>query len=263
MVARRLSFPAVIGTTSPMCTLVLLRRPDAAWPLLLAANRDELASRPSQVPGRHWPDRPHVRAGLDLEAGGTWLGVNDDGVAAAVLNRYGTLGREAGKRSRGELVLEALDHAEAYHAADALRALDPAAWRPFNLIVADALDAFWLRHAGDGRITLNPIPAGLHMIEAGELDDPRSARIAHYLPRLRAAAAPKPEEGAWESWTGLLADRAGPTGNPRDALCIVTEGAYGTVSSALLALPRHVTEAPVYLHADGRPGEAAFVPVPA
>ena len=71
-------------------------------------------------------------------------------MVAAVLNRRGTLGPEPGKRSRGELVLEALDHAEATRAADALRALDPAAYRPFNLIVADAVDAFWIRHAGDG-----------------------------------------------------------------------------------------------------------------
>ena len=33
-----------------MCTLVLLRRPAAEWPLLLAANRDELRSRPSLPP---------------------------------------------------------------------------------------------------------------------------------------------------------------------------------------------------------------------
>ena len=71
-------------------------------------------------PGRHWPDRPQVRGGLDSLAGGTWLGVNDDGLVAAVLNRRGTLGPEPGKRSRGELVLEALDHAEAYDAAEAL-----------------------------------------------------------------------------------------------------------------------------------------------
>ena len=32
-----------------MCTLVLLRRPGAIWPLVLAANRDELASRLHRV----------------------------------------------------------------------------------------------------------------------------------------------------------------------------------------------------------------------
>lgn len=244
-----------------MCTLALLRRPDADWPLILAANRDELRSRPSRPPGRHWPDRPHVRAGIDLEAGGTWLGVNDDGVVAAVLNRRGTLGPQPGKRSRGELVLEALDHAEAYHAADALRAIDPAAYRPFNLIIADAIDAFWLRHAGDGEIRLVPIPAGTHMIEAGELDDPASPRITRYLPQLEFVAPPDPAQADWSAWQTILADRASRTGNPRDAMTIVTEGEYGTVSSALVALPRYVTTPAVYLHADGRPGEAVFVPV--
>lgn len=244
-----------------MCTLVVLRRPAASWPLLLAANRDELRSRPARPPARHWSDRPQVRAGLDLEAGGTWLGVNDDGVVAAVLNRHGTLGPQAGKRSRGELVLEALDHAEAYLAAEALRALDPNAYRPFNLVVADAGDAFWLRHAGDGRITLHPVPEGLHMLTAGELDDQGSARIRRYLPQFRSVPPPEPETGNWAKWVELLAGREAATGDPHDAMCIVTDGAYGTVSSSLVALPRYVTERPAFLHADGRPGEQAFVPV--
>ena len=65
-----------------------------------------------------------------------------------MLNRPGTLGPAAGKRSRGELVLEALDHADAAAAAARARRLEPDAYRPFNLIVADDRDAFWLRHAG-------------------------------------------------------------------------------------------------------------------
>ena len=244
-----------------MCTLVLLRQPAAPWPLLLAANRDELATRPSRPPARHWPDRPFVRGGLDVTAGGTWLGLNDDGLVAAVLNRRGTLGPEPGKRSRGELVLEALDHAEAGDAADALRGLDPAAWRPFNLIVADALEAFWIRHAGDGAIRSVPIPDGLHMIEAGELDDPASPRIARFLPQFRFVDAPDPATGDWSAWQTLLAahDRRGD--DPRDAMCIVTDGAYGTVSSSLVALPRHAVEPVVYLQCEGRPGEAAFAVV--
>ena len=96
-----------------MCTLVILRRPEDAWPVVIGANRDEMIDRPAKPPGRHWPDRPEVVAGLDIEAGGSWLGVNDWGVAAAVLNRHGSLGPASGLRSRGELVLEALDHADA------------------------------------------------------------------------------------------------------------------------------------------------------
>jgi hypothetical protein len=246
-----------------MCTLVVLRRPAASWPLLLAANRDELASRLGRVPGRRWPDRPHVRGGLDLTGGGTWLGVNDDGLVAAVLNRRGTLGPEPGKRSRGELVLEALDHAEAYLAADALRALDPAAYRPFSLIVADAIDAFWIRHAGEGAIQVRPIAEGLHMIEAGELDDPASPRISRFLPQFRFVNAPDPATGDWSAWQTLLADRTSRSDDPRDAMCIVTGGDYGTVSSSLVALPRHAVEPPVYLHAEAQPAWTGFAPVPA
>jgi uncharacterized protein with NRDE domain len=83
-----------------MCTVVILRRPGHAWPLLLAANRDEMKDRPWQPPARHWPDRPQVVAGLDELAGGTWLGLNDDGLAAGVLNRRGSLGPELDMRSR-------------------------------------------------------------------------------------------------------------------------------------------------------------------
>ena len=245
-----------------MCTLALLRRPDADWPLLMAANRDELAHRPSRAPARHWPDRPQVVAGLDLQAGGTWLGLNDDGLVAAVLNRRGSLGPAPGKRSRGELVLEALDHAGAGPAAEALAALDPGAYRSFNLIIADPVEAFWLRHADDGRITVAPIGPGLHMIDHGDLDDLAGPRIAAFRPRFAAAPAPDPSTGDWIDWMAVLADRSSPTGDPRDAMCIVTDGPYGTRSSSLLAVPRYASEPPVWLYADGPPHRARFVAVP-
>lgn len=246
-----------------MCTLVLLRRPGHDWPLLLAANRDELASRPARPPGRHWPDRPELRAGLDELAGGSWLGVNDWGVVAAVLNRVGTLGPTEGRRSRGELVLEALDHADAVAAATALTEIDPRAFRPFNLIVADARDAFYLRHADDGAVRVRRLEAGLTMITAGEPNDPACPRIRRYRPLFDSIAAPDPDRGDWSDWQLLLASRASASGDPRDALCIVTEGDYGTVSTSLLALPADPTVRPVFLHAEGRPDAAPFRPVPA
>jgi len=82
-----------------MCTLVILRRPEHDWPVIIGANRDEMIDRPWQPPGRHWPDRPEVVAGLDTLAGGSWLGINDWGVAAAVLNRHGSLGPAPDRRS--------------------------------------------------------------------------------------------------------------------------------------------------------------------
>lgn len=246
-----------------MCTVVILRRPGHPWPLLLAANRDELATRPALPPGRHWPDRPQVVAGLDVGGGGSWLGCNDDGLVCAVLNRRGTLGPALGKRSRGELVLEALDHAEAEVAAAALAALEPSSWRPFNLLVADIATAWWIRHAGDGAIRRQPLPPGLSLLEAGDIGDSDLARGRRYLPLFRSAAVPDPGRGDWGGWQKLLASRDSDTGEPQGAMCIVTGGDYGTRSAALLALPADPTVAPVWLHAEGRPDEAPFLPVAA
>ena len=220
-----------------MCTLVILRRPEHRWPVLLGANRDEMIDRPSRAPGRHWPDRPEVVAGLDLLAGGSWLGINDWGLVAAVLNREGSLGPAPGRRSRGELVLEALDHAAAAAAAAALSELDPAAYRTFNLIVADARDGFWLRHAGGARVELHPLKEGLSMIAAGDIDDLRTRRLALAMPAFRAWPAPEPDRGDWAGWEALLGSTAGPPGEPATAAMRFRAGGYGTVSSALIALP--------------------------
>src|SRR3546814_18958070 len=70
-------------------------------------------------------------------------------VVAAILNRRGSLGPAPGKRSRGELVLEALDHADALTAAEALAEQDPRAYRRFNLVVADNRNAYWLSNPGE------------------------------------------------------------------------------------------------------------------
>jgi Transport and Golgi organisation 2 len=220
-----------------MCTLVMLRRPGHAWPLVIAANRDEMIDRATLPPGRHWPDRPEVMAGQDLVAGGSWLGLNDWGVAAAVLNRHGSLGPAPGLRSRGELVLEALDHADAAAAAAALAHLDPAAYRSFNLIVADSRDAFWLRHAETGRIEAHPIGPGLSLIAAGDLNDFATPRLAFAVIPFSAAPPPEPERGEWGAWEKLLGDATAPPGMPPEAAMRFRTDGFATVSSALLALP--------------------------
>lgn len=221
-----------------MCTLVLLRRPGHQWPLILGANRDEMVDRPWKPPGRHWEDRPNVVAGLDELAGGSWLGVNDEGVVAAVLNRVGTLGPADGKRSRGELVLDALDHADAVAAAAALVDIEPGAYRPFNLVIADNRDAFWLTHRGTGPVTMQRIPEGLHMITARELNDPSSPRIRRYRQRFIDAVPPDPAADDWQAWQTLLHDPVPGDGEPPEsAMRFARPDGFATVSSALIALP--------------------------
>ncbi len=252
-----------------MCTIVVLLRPGRPWPFLLAANRDEMLDRPWLPPGRHWPDRPDVIAGLDQLAHGSWLGINKHGVAAAMLNRRNSLGPAQGKRSRGELVLEALDHADAAEAALALSALDPQSYRSFNMVIADNAAAFWLRNRGGEeprrRVERFALPPGLSMITAYDRNDLASARIRSFLPRFEAARPPDPEGSDWRDWAELLASRGaeGREGKEESAMCVATDFGFGTSSSSLMALPgRDLAELrPIWLFAAGRPGEAPYEPV--
>ncbi len=254
-----------------MCTVVTLRRPGHAWPVMMAANRDERTTRPWRRPARHWDDRPTVVGGFDDLAGGSWMGVNDDGVVAVLLNRRGTLGPEEGKRSRGELVLEALDHTDAIDAALALGELNAEAYRPFNLVVADNRDAYWLANRGPdarkpghaSRVEIRPLPEGFSLLAADDLDDPACPRSIH-LGRFRTAPVPDPDRGAWESWEDLLASRLhDPDAGPKGAMCVVTDIGFGTVSSSLLALPAagRAGARPIWRFAAGRPGEVPYLPI--
>jgi hypothetical protein len=221
-----------------------------------------MADRPWKPPARHWPDRAHVTAGLDELAVGSWLGLNDDGLVASVLNRKGSLGPKPGKRSRGELVLEALEHADALAAAAALAGLEPASYRPFNMVIADNTEAYWLHHQGSGRIEVQAVSPGLSMLTAHEINDhDTSPRIQAYLPRFRAAPVPNPETGDWRAWEALMGGRAiDPEAGPRSAMTVITEGGYGTISSSLIALPGLDPEdrRPLWRFAAGRPGEVPY-----
>ncbi len=248
-----------------MCTLIILRRPGHAWPLLVAGNRDEMRDRPWSAPARHWEDRPEVIAGLDRLGGGSWFGINDHGVVAVVTNREGTLGPDPEKRSRGELVLEALDHAEASEATRALAELEPQAYRPFNLFVGDPVSAYWLRAAeATAAVKVREIPPGLHMLTAGDMDEVRIPRVRIYLPRFRAAETPDPETGRWGSWQSLLASRLyAKDQGPRAAMNLDLPGGFGTVCSHLVAVPRYpgFKQRTIFLFAAGPPDRAPFEPV--
>jgi uncharacterized protein with NRDE domain len=239
-----------------MCTLILLSRPGHDWPLLLAANRDEMADRPSKPPARHWEDRDHVIAGLDLLAGGSWLGVNDQGVVAGLLNRRNSLGPDETKRSRGELVLEALDHADAASAASFLEDLRPEAYRPFNLIIADDRDRFWLRNDGL-TIDLRPLATGLTMIAADDANDETNPRLRRHRATFMDNP-PDPGTGDWRAWQSALASR--PQDDPKDGLCFGGASGFGTRSSSLIALPPAgiAERRPLFLYADGPPDQAVW-----
>ncbi|WP_431283774.1 NRDE family protein [Humitalea sp. 24SJ18S-53] len=210
-----------------MCTVLLLRRPGHAWPLLLAANRDERLDRPADPPGPYWDG---LVGGRDRLGGGSWMAMGACGVIACVLNREGSLGPAPGKASRGGLPLLAAAGRDAAEGAARLVALDAGDYRPFNAVVADRHAAFFIAGLGQGRAVAAPLPDGLSMLATTFPDDPAHPRIARNRPGF--AAAPVPEPPDWRAWEALLAD---PHGGPREQLFVLPRDGFGTVSSSLFA----------------------------
>ncbi|MBL7944559.1 MAG: NRDE family protein [Flavobacteriales bacterium] len=108
-----------------MCLITLAYHVHPRYPLVLAANRDEFDERPT-APASWWSDAPHVLAGRDLRAGGTWLGITRHGHFAALTNHRDL--RRAPKQgpSRGLLVRSALEGAATLD--------DSVAYEGFNLL---------------------------------------------------------------------------------------------------------------------------------
>lgn len=231
----------------PVCTVVVSVSPDR---VLLAANRDERVERAWDPPAAWWPDRPGVVGGRDRTAGGAWMAINRHCVVATVLNRPGTLGPAAGKRSRGDLPLLALDHPTAAAAAEAVSNLDASLWRGFNMVLADWTGAWFVSGIGYGNPRAEPLPAGVSMVTAYDPNDQDSPRTARHLPRFQAA------EPTWGAWHAILSDRRG---DPADQINVVPRGGFGTVSSSFVTLSANSD--PVWLFAAGPPHQAAFLRV--
>jgi uncharacterized protein with NRDE domain len=213
-----------------MCTLVVLHRAIPEVPLLVAANRDEMFTRRAEGPAlRRTPGGVAVVAPSDARAGGTWLGVNARGLFAALTNVAGAEPDPA-RRSRGLLVLEALEAASAREAAEQASSVGPDAYNPWNLFVADARDAYAVSWRGELR--RRRLPPGAHVLGNVPFDaapTPKLARLAAQAERLAGRALPEALAGLAELC------RSHESGDPLGSACVHTER-YGTRSSALLAL---------------------------
>ena len=135
-----------------MCLILVAWRCQTAYPLVVAANRDEFHARPAAAAG-FWPDHPEILAGRDLEAKGTWLGVSRGGRFASVTNYRG--GRDPGAaESRGALVTRFLlgDRSPEKFVST----LKPNSYSGFNLLVADRSELWWLSNRDGGSRRLQP-----------------------------------------------------------------------------------------------------------
>lgn len=134
-----------------MCLLAVLSHTVPGTPLMVAANRDELLARPSVSMTVLSPATPRILGGRDTIANGTWLSVNEHGVVAGLTNLPNPAGRDAAKRSRGELPMLAAAHTTAEAAARTLgRELRTELYNPCWLLIADRTGVFYLDITGFG-----------------------------------------------------------------------------------------------------------------
>ena len=131
-----------------MCTLFFRHRPGEEYPLAILSNRDEQYGRPADGWGWRGPG-PDWFAPIDLEAGGTWIGLNRHGLVAALTNIFPSW-EGAEFRSRGGLVTDMLRLEAAADAPAAMAdTLAQHSYNRFNILVADPQKAFVFSWAGD------------------------------------------------------------------------------------------------------------------
>jgi uncharacterized protein with NRDE domain len=233
-----------------MCTLIALFGVNPEVPLVVAANRDEFYARPWAPPGV-LSEEPRVVGGRDLAQGGTWLGVTETGFFAAITNQRTFTLPDASKRSRGQIVMNALRAGSVDRALAELGRLDAREYNPFNLLLGDAR-ALYVVYARDAaRASVERLPAGIWVLNndtIGSRDFPKANRAKDLvLPVAREPwAALAPELMRLLGDHALPAEADVPDPPPGavlgkdalralQALCVHTP-AYGTTSSTILAL---------------------------
>ncbi|MFK7954360.1 MAG: NRDE family protein [Ekhidna sp.] len=84
-----------------MCLVVFAYKTHPKYKLIMAANRDEFYARPTAE--THWWEDHDILGGRDLQAKGTWMGVNKRGHFATVTNFRDINNIKDDARSRGDL----------------------------------------------------------------------------------------------------------------------------------------------------------------
>ena len=88
-----------------MCILFIAVEQHPEYPLIIAANRDEFHARLTS-PSHFWAEG--FLAGKDEQAGGTWMGLSKNGRFAALTNIRAPSRERFDAKTRGELVVQAL-----------------------------------------------------------------------------------------------------------------------------------------------------------
>jgi len=231
-----------------MCLLALFYRVVEDAPVVAGANREELYTRGGEPP-RLLEGVCRAVAGVDPQAGGTWFGVNERGVLVAVTNRPKSQ-PPSQPRSRGLLARDLLACPNAAVAADlAARELGQNRYAGCNILCADA-DRALVLHGGDW-LRIRPLPPGLHVLTARDVNDGSDRRLGYALGWLSA----RPYATA-DQCVAALTELCAQTGDGAPPMCLHGEQG-GTVSSSIVAL-RAPLASSTYLHAQGPPDRTPY-----
>jgi uncharacterized protein with NRDE domain len=231
-------------------------------PLLIAANRDEQYDRPS-APPQLLGKEPKIIAGRDLRAGGTWLGANEHGVIAAMLNRRINSQNVAfaDARSRGLLCIDLLARRSATDAESFVRA-HRALYNPFTALVADRHQAYVFYNAGR-KLVAQELKPGLHVFSSAAEFDLHSDKAdrAYALFGGVGEKLIRNEGEPLQMITNLrsaLSDHSLPDGStdPGDSICVHRDNS-GTVSSSIVFFSPSSARFEMF-HCAGAPCQNAF-----
>ncbi len=219
-------------------------------PILVAANREERYDRPSTAPSIQ-SGKPRVLCGIDEEAGGTWLGVNQNGLFVGCCNRRKMMPAFI-SRSRGLLCADMLRTGSAQQAVDlCLEEVMTGKYKGANFVAANA-DGGWVIHAGDDVNTM-PLVEGLNILADHDLNSARDERVAMARRLLTLQTLDSPVKFLAIA-SKVFARAPSPPGRPS----IVHRGdEVGTVSSALISLGQKPRDA-IFQFAGGPPDRNKF-----
>jgi uncharacterized protein with NRDE domain len=221
------------------------------YPMVIAANRDEYFDRETEPPVL-WDGHPGFVAGRDLKAGGTWLGLNDQGILVGILNRRSDKERDDSALSRGMLCVEALRHTRLQNVKMKMDKSLNGVYNPFNLFYTDG-DETYVTYCQEEQKTLTVGP-GFHVLANGDMDDTGDQRLKKIFQMSRGIENMGLDEAVKLLQT--ICRLHTRSKEPLDSVCIHTEK-YGTVSSSIVALGSD-GRASLFLHAEGSPCNSKY-----
>ena len=232
-----------------MCLLIVIQGVDPEFPVLVASNRDEQRDRKAAPPGLYVGERMRMLSPRDRVGGGTWLAINQQGMFAGLTNIAGAPHEDL-PTTRGVLPHLALDQEDLAGAERAVReAVTEQRFNPFQLLVSDGRRSQVMLHL-NGKLQ--------------ETETDQSVLVVSNEHRLGQLQIPGLEHALLDGMSAtdrlaalrpLLLDEGERSGH---RILKKGDSEYGTVSSALIAVPGEDPRRLIWEYAAGSPDQVEY-----